>query len=300
MPGFVLPHPPTAAQTAAREKASKIHRDAETFVSTLHTLTGLDPDVIRAWARAEGAYAPGGTGGYNFLNMKASSHRGLSGVPLAGLSSKGFAQFHSPQDAATEAAYWINTMPNYRSIRAAVHHDPVTQIAAISSSPWDAGHYGGNGSKLLGSYNAVKGSGGGSWLGGVASTVGGVLDPRNLIPSWDSPAGQAVQGVQSAADAAKSAAEAIGWVMNPQHLLRIGYIIFGGVLVLAGAVLVARAVGAPVPMGVPDVKGAMPGGIGKGEAAHAARQPTSTPEDLTSPKPVYSARSRKHDDDIPF
>lgn len=112
------------------------------FVSLLAQRTKLDPRVVAGWAAAEGGDAPGGTGGYDYLNVRANHGKSYSGVPLAGVSPAGFQRFRNPEDAATETAYWLNRMPNYSGVRASVGKGAQAQLDAIKSSPWDAGHYG--------------------------------------------------------------------------------------------------------------------------------------------------------------
>lgn len=127
--------------------ASALDTARAKFVVGLSKLTGLDPRVLVAWTVQEGDYAPNGTGGFNFLNLRPKTGgTSYSGVPLAGVSSGNFAQFNNAADAATETAYWLNNMPNYSGIRAAAGKGtPATQIAAIAASPWDQSHYGGMG-----------------------------------------------------------------------------------------------------------------------------------------------------------
>lgn len=231
----------------------------KSFAEKLSKATGLKPDVIRAWARAEGAYAPNGTGGYNFLNLRAKGGgSSYSGVQLAGVSSNGFAQFRNEDDAVAETAHWINTMPNYAGIRASTKVGSKTQIAAIAASPWDAGHYDG-GRKLLDAFKAVTGlpfgpqDPGAFGIPGTDSVGRWIDDKLGGIPSpGDVAKGVGGALVPDAVEGAAATAVDIGReIFDPQNWLRVGFIVGGGVLVLGGVVLLARAVGAPVPVGGP-------------------------------------------------
>lgn len=215
------------------------------FVSELAVRTGLNRDVVAAWVRAEGADAPNGTGGFNYLNVRARGQTGYSGVRLAGISSGGFAQFASVDDAVREASYWILKMGNYAGIRASVGKGSQAQLAAIAASPWDANHYSGGGavgSVLSGAWKIVTGAGGA--VAGAAGAVGGAVQAAASIP--DAITG-AVTGVE-------------GWVENKAALV-LAYV----ALTQAAAVLFV--------LGVARVGGIKPGDIatlGRGRIANAA------------------------------
>ncbi len=66
----------------------------EQFVADVSKATQIDPRVLIAWAQQEGAYAKGGTGGFNYLNL-----RPIAGDPYSSVSSGGFEQFSSLSDA---------------------------------------------------------------------------------------------------------------------------------------------------------------------------------------------------------
>lgn len=241
------------------------------FVQGLAQATGLDPKVVAAWVDAEGAYSASGTGGFNFLNVRAKGARGYSGVPIPTTSSGGFAQFYSVGDAVQETAYWINQMPNYATIRSATHLRPRSQLAAIAASPWDTGHYGG-GRKLYDAYASII-KPGGHWLGIDWGKVNTYFDPGGGagLPDPAKPVIQAGKTVQSSAEAVGNAAS---FAFNPTNWLRIGYILGGGVMVLLGAVLLAKSVGALNVSGpaapVLDLGGGKPGD-GQGPIAGQSR-----------------------------
>lgn len=182
----------TPTTTGAKTSAAAAAKAA--FVAQLSRLTGLSSKTVDTWVAAEGADAPGGTGGFNYLNVRARpgdtgrpAGTGYSGVAYAGVSSGGFAQFASAADAARETAYWIDAMPHYAGIRAAAGKGVGAELAAIARSPWDSNHYrdanGRAGGKLLA---AAKGGGGGigGAISGAAGAVGGVisdLNPANAV-----------------------------------------------------------------------------------------------------------------------
>ena len=212
------------------------------FENELAALTGLNKFVIEAWVAVEGAFAKGGTGGYNYLNLR--EHTSRSGVPLAGASPAGFAQFHSPQQAAQETAWWINNMPNFAGIKNSAKMSAQSQITAIAASPWDSGHYNG-GKTLEAAYKSVtSGGGGGGFLSGVGSFLGGLPGDANnaakaVVPGLGTAEG-AAGAVQSTSDAIVKVTE---FLFNPQDWLRIGYIIGGGLLALGGLFIMAKSVG---------------------------------------------------------
>jgi hypothetical protein len=134
---------------------------AEQVAQCLSSKTGLDLNVVRAWIAIESAWGKSPTDHYNYLNLK-SSHGNT------------FATFTSPADACD--AYYSNLQgPDYSGIRAAAtSNNVVKQLQAITDSPWDEGHYGGNGSSLVSTYNAVaKTYGGGGLVGGLTGYLKG-------------------------------------------------------------------------------------------------------------------------------
>lgn len=236
------------------------------FVTGVSQRTGIDPRVLVAWVQAEGADAPGGTGHFNYLNL-----RPYQGDPYASVSPGGFEQFASV-DAAVEATTRRLTQPFAAPIVAAARAQapPAAEIAAIASTGWDSGHYGGAGGPnlarifasiftpaaltgpYLGSGNAaavaatastgsaadagsfdVTGSGGGPSAGEIAGHIPGVKQAEGLV-----------HGVESVG-------ALIGKITSKNFLYRAGEVILGGVLTLMGLYLLARQVGlrAPIPPG---------------------------------------------------
>lgn len=248
--------------------------NALVFAKAVADKTGLDPLVVLAWAQAEGADVQGGTGHFNYLNVRPKGNGvGYSGVQV-GSSPGGFAEFHNVSDAIQETSYWINSMPKYEGIRtAAKAKDPTKEIAAIAASSWDpTSHYAG-GKNLVSAYNAVASQAKTPGVQKYFQSVGGVLGHIPFIgggaksgaDAVGSVAGGAQTAVGDVASGTEAVGNAIGWVMNPAHLLRLGYIIGGGLLVMGGLLLVARSVGAPTPS-MPS----LPGGADPEEARRLA------------------------------
>jgi hypothetical protein len=188
------------------------------FTKQLAHDTGLDPVVLLAWITAESGYGQGV--GHNYLNVHADSNRkSYSGVPLASVSTHGFARFKTPQDAEKETAHWINRFSNFRPIKAAAGKPAGVQLAAIANSKWDANHYRGNtgknGATLVGAFKTVsrqpnevldvlKGTGEMAAGAGLGALSGARLGPLGALAG-------AVGG------AAGGAAVASGDLPNVQH-----------------------------------------------------------------------------------
>jgi hypothetical protein len=204
------------------------------FSNDVAKALNLDPRVIYAQAEVEGAYAPGGTGGFNFLNLRASTVNSL-GKPYAGSSAGGFAQFANLKQAEDA------TVAEFQSPAIAVQgypgDTPAQEISRISASPWDAGHYG-NGRSLSNAFTqtyglaalTAKGSTTPIAGGGIQNNAGGIPNP--------------VSGVT---DAIGSITDAFKFIFSYRFLEILG----GGLLLLLGLYLLARQLGvAPGPTAV--------------------------------------------------
>jgi len=141
-----------------------------TFVDAVAKQTGLDPRVVYAWTAAEGAYASGGTGGYDFLNLRPDA---ASDVGVASVSPGGFDRFGTLQAAISSTVARIK-QPFLQQHLAPVLKaggSPAEQIAAIAASGWDSGHYtdakGVVGGKLIADFTSQYGS---AALGSASST----------------------------------------------------------------------------------------------------------------------------------
>ncbi len=121
----------TAQQTLAEQE--------KLFSNATAAGTGLDPRVVYSQVIAEGAYAPGGTGGLNFLNLRSSTVSSL-GLPYAGSSPAGFAQFANLTQAEQASIAEYKSPAIHLGTPAPTPQGQITQIAA---TPWDASHYGG-------------------------------------------------------------------------------------------------------------------------------------------------------------
>lgn len=117
---------------------SALNADQTTFGNYLTSGTGLNPTVVAAWMHAEEpASRDPQAQGHNWLNI-------------------GPGHSYPSAFAAANATIDVINQPNMSSIKGTENRSDAAQLRGIWQSPWDAGHYGGNGSTLYGSYNAVK------------------------------------------------------------------------------------------------------------------------------------------------
>jgi hypothetical protein len=125
--------------------------NAERFARGVAQGTGLQLDVVRAWAAIEsawgrgnrpGQYDLGGPRAFNFANWNITGSNGDTAFPsLASSITRHVWQLHRP---------------SYAGVIASVGKTAADQIAALAASPWAAGHYGGpGGPALLATYRAV-------------------------------------------------------------------------------------------------------------------------------------------------
>lgn len=200
--------------------------------------TGFDPRVIYAQAQSEGAYAPGGTGGLNFLNLKSDTVRSL-GLPFAGSSTGGFAQFANLAQAENA------TIAEYRSPTIGLTAPAPTvsgEISQIAATPWDQTHYGGTGGpNLAAQFKSLYGD---SAFAGKASTSNtSVLgsSPSGLFnPSTGAALNPPPSGLQTATGW-------FDWITNPKNLQRLGEIVGGSALIGLGLIMVGRAASSSGP-----------------------------------------------------
>lgn len=108
------------------------------YVADVARGTGLRHDVVAAWVGQESGWNVTKPG-HNYLNIGPGRRYGSVG------------------EAAAAAVNLIASSGHYAGIRASVGRGPCEQIAAITSSPWDAGNYGGDGSNLRRTYQSVTG-----------------------------------------------------------------------------------------------------------------------------------------------
>ncbi len=302
------------AQAAPPQQQAQANASGQ-FVNDLSAATGLNKVVIEAWVAVEGAYAPGGTGGYNYLNIReGTSH---SGARITGTTTKGFAQFATPGDAAQEAAWMINHLSIYRGIKRSATMAPKSQLTAIAASPWDAGHYNG-GKTLFSAYSSITSGGGGvlDAISGVGSAVAGGVNSvaTAVVPGL----GAAESAASSVGTLTEDAGKVIGFLFNPQDWLRIGYIIGGGLLTLGGLFIMAKSVGGSTTvqqaalMTTPEGRAAAASGLvpsrrppEKKQAAPRTQTRTRTvyvtdPEENRRERVRRRAAAAKPSNDIPF
>lgn len=214
-----------------------------TFVTQVSQQTGLDPRVIIAWVKAEGAYAPGGTGGFNYLNLRPAS-----GDVYSSVSPGGFEQFSNVQQAVTATVRRLR-MPFASGILATRGKSPGETINAIAASGWDAGHYGGpGGPKLVSDFTSLFSS----------AALGSSYQSPATARAVATEAGTSASDIGSAdlgtvGSAASGAAGAVtgaltGWVGSltkwiEGYAIRAAEVVGGFFLMLIGLYLLARQIG---------------------------------------------------------
>lgn len=170
--------------------------------------TGLNPNTIGIWVLAENGPVE------NPLNI-------------------GPGRLYSSLDSAALATIRVLHQSNMAGILASAPKDTKTQLQAIAASPWDAGHYGGNGQNLASVYNDVKGNPFG--LGSAADWT-----------SYD--AGNAAHDAKTAAagvaDTALAVPRFLAKLADPTLWVRVLYVLGGSVFLLAGLALLVRQLGA--------------------------------------------------------
>lgn len=117
----------------------KFPADVGTFIVGVSSATGIDPRVVSAWVTQEGAYTSQGSGGYNYLNLKA----GPGTVGVVGTASNQSLQFRDVQSAITSTVNRLNQPFASNIVKTAqAKGTPAQQISAISNSAWASNHYG--------------------------------------------------------------------------------------------------------------------------------------------------------------
>lgn len=251
---------PTAAETPnVTNIGAPVTSDFARFIIGVSIATKIDPRVLIAWSRAEGAYAPNGTGHFNYFNL-----RPYPGDPYSGVSSGNFEQFSNVNDAIKATVRRLN-QPFARPIiaTAAAKPTPRQQIEAIASTNWDSGHYGGSGGiklqnifgQLFGGQQGLNDSyvGPGSAMA-IASTVGtgsagdsGSFDSGTIDKAGNGLI-QHVPGVKQAEGiygGITSVGSAIGWLFSEKGAKVIG----GSLIVLVGVLSLFKSQMASTPIG---------------------------------------------------
>lgn len=237
--------------------------DFARFIVGVSIATKIDPRVLIAWAKAEGAYASNGTGHFNYFNL-----RPYPGDPYSGVSSGNFEQFSNVNDAIKATVRRLN-QPFARPIiaTAAAKPTPRQQIEAIAATGWDSGHYGGHGGislqnifgSMFGGQQGLNDSyvGPGSAMA-IASTVGtGSAADAGSVDSGsvDKAGNKVVSGAASAANSAakhipgvaqiENVGSAIGWLFSIKGAEVIG----GSIIVILGILSLFKSQMSSTPLG---------------------------------------------------
>jgi len=119
---------------------------------------GLDRNVVLAQWLAEEFISSANWPGYNPAGITPGNSV-VDRLGTGALTSGGFIIFPSPAAGAEGYATLYKTDPSYPGVRAAIQTgSPLAQLNAIIQSPWDTGHYGGDGHRLYAAYTAVTGT----------------------------------------------------------------------------------------------------------------------------------------------
>jgi len=230
------------------------------FVTAVSTATKIDPRVLIAWIQIEGAYAPHGTGHFNYLNM-----RPYPGDRYSSVSAGDFEQFSNVNDAIYSTVRRLN-QPFARPIlsTAASKPTPRQQIAAIAATGWDAGHYGGSGGvSLVNTYSSLFKNPDDSYLDptnarAVSNTVGtgsaadtGSVDAGGAASAAGS-AAEHIPGVKQAegvVSAIGSVGDAVKWIGDNWD--RVLEVIAGFILAILGASFVYKKQTGSYPVPIP-------------------------------------------------
>lgn len=269
MPAGVLP--PPGSQPGQDTTG---YQDEPKFVAAVATATGLDPRVIYAWASAEGAYAPNGTGHFNYLNLRAAQ----GDVGVIGQTSGRFDEFGNWQDAATSTInrikqpfLWSQPELGTPGLGAVVQAkgSPSQEIAAIGRSGWDTGHYaesgGAPGSRLLAIFEnqyGVKAAGAPPIAGSTPTSPGGT--PGGSFPN-------PLSGITGIATAIENFVKFITSV-------RLLELVGGLALVLVGLIILAKTI-------TGTKTGAAVAGVVGGPVKAAFTKPSAAPSAPISQQP---------------
>ena len=241
-PGSGLPPTPPGADPGVAQLPQ--------FASDVAKATGLDPRVVWTWAQSEGAYASGGTGHFNYLNLRPEA-----GDVYAGISPGRFEEFSSEQQAVVasvrrirEPFLWTSPALGGPGLGAVVAKggSPAQEFGAIGRSNWDSdpnepggGHYRGSasaapGTKLL---ELFEGSFGVKAAGAPPKSAGTPPAPVGAAGGpTKSAVGSAVSGIGDVID---SFDKFFKFVTSYRFLEILG----GFVLLGLGLVILARAIG---------------------------------------------------------
>jgi hypothetical protein len=212
--------------------------DTARFVVGVSTATGIDPRVLVAWVKQEGAYAKGGTGHFNYLNLRPQA-----GDKYSSVSQGNFEQYASVNDAIYSTVRRINSGKIIKST-AQAKPTPREQIKAISVSGWDAAGYGGTGGpKLLNTFSNIFTSKGLDDAYVSPASAGAVTSTAETGSASDA-------GSYDIGDAAHDASglpvikqllsvgDLIGWLFGNWD--RVLLVMGGGIIAILGIVFLAK------------------------------------------------------------
>jgi hypothetical protein len=241
--------------------------DEAQWVTGVAEGTGIDPRVLIAWAQDEGAYAPNGTGGHNYLNLRPSS---IGDVGVTSISSGDFDQFANVQDAIASTVARIK-QPFASAIIENARGTPAQELAAIASTGWDGdAHYGGaGGPQLQRDFSSIFGNPdtpyeaptpsylaqltGDINVGGSAATPGlfgsGTLEGAPGALYQGSGAQAAVNAAGGAISGVTGSIDSVGKFFSFVTSLRFAEIVGGVLLVAIGLLMIMRSLGMKTPGG---------------------------------------------------
>jgi hypothetical protein len=135
----------SSVATAATSHPGSLSADQRVFSDELTARSSLDANVVKAWVLAEGGCTTPDQPSGNCLFQKATDGS--------------WAQFPDPVAGADAAWATLTANPGWYQgvLDAIVAGDPLGEVTAIANSPWDEGHYGGDGSRLIGLYLGLAG-----------------------------------------------------------------------------------------------------------------------------------------------
>lgn len=207
--------------------AGKLDTNAARFVVGVSTATGIDPRVIVAWIQQEGAYAKGGTGHFNYLNLRPQA-----GDKYKSVSPGNFEEYASVNDAIYSTVRRINSGKIIKQT-AQAKPTPREQIRAIASSGWDIDGYGGNGGKkLLDTFSSIFTAKGLDDAYVSPAAAGGIAASVNTGSASDAGSYDAKDAVEDAGNLPVvkqllSVGDLIGWVMGNWDRM---FLVAGGVI----------------------------------------------------------------------
>jgi hypothetical protein len=249
---------------------TELQNQERIFANAVGAGTGIDPRVILAQEQAEGAYAPGGTGGFNFLNLRPfepNQGGATSDVGVTGTSSGGFDQFANLADAITSSIHRFD-QPFASGVITAAHTagaTPQTEITALQKSGWDAGGYTGLSTDFTDLFGEQALTGPAANASVTAYPVGG--GATTSTSSLGGTLTSAVPGLSQAESLFSGADSFFQWIGQPANLIRVGEVIAGSLLIGLGLILLGK--GATQSGPAQDVKGA----VGSSVTAVASRTP---------------------------